>query len=155
MLVVSVTQAQWYGLKVNDFGGAGVKAVFDSCYVVSTNAYTSKAFTLPGLLATSYDSNYAGQAGKCISVFYAIDTVNTAAGTETADITLILQGSFTGNDNWTTAATIFSTTGVTAGTITTITLIGAQYPYYRFKATGITSNTYSRCFVGLYAFRKW
>ena len=145
----------FYKMTIEDFGGKGPRLVLDSCYVVSTNSYYSPAFSLAGLLESSFDTNYAGQAGKCISIGYAIDTVDAAAGSETADITLILQGSFTGQDNWATAATVFSTTGVTAITWTTMTLKGAQYPYYRWKATGITTNTYSRVFIGLYAFRKW
>ena len=157
ILAFSFIQAQGFYLKpyVDDLGNKGGRLVVDSCYVVGTNSYYSNTFTLNGLLASGFDSSYNRSAGECISICYAVDTLHGQAGTNVADVTLILQGSFTGSDKWTTAATIFSTTGKTAPTYTTLVTTAAKYPYYRWKATGITTNTYSRVFIGLYAYRKW
>ena len=155
MLSVSISQAQFYPISINDFGEHGGRAVIDSCYVAGINSYTSQAFSLYSCLESSYDYAYVSTAGRDISIEYSVDTLDMAAGVEVADVTLILQGSFTGKDNWLTSATVFTTTSISDPTYAILVTTNAKYPYYRWKATGIGSNTYSRVFIGLDSYRQW
>jgi hypothetical protein len=153
MIAVSLSLGQ-FTTKVNNLGGNGV-VVTAVCTTATTATHYSKPFTLAGFLESTLDSNYANLiSGTCISIQYMLDTLNINNGTEVDNISLILQGSFTGSDNWATAATVSSTLAHTALTYGTIATGTAKYPYYRWKVLGNGTNTASIVTINLYAYRK-
>lgn len=154
MIFAPVVQAQPVSTKYITIGTNN--KLIDAKFLVTLQATKhSDAFSIGGFAGESFYT-YAPEIGYSV--------LRTTAADADSLVTITISGSYGGltTSTWDIVDTVVTATGdmtmgsatpVQRATATTLNLNGRKYPYYRFDATGTTTNTSATVELWWYLYR--